>query len=83
MNIEITDLDHDTDEGVLQDKILSIMYQLKQQGITEVSSGELLMLLGCDAGEIGDEQFDIILSLPDNNDILAELSIARLSNQIH
>lgn len=83
MNIEITESGVEVDEDILQDQILSIMYQLKQQGIKEISSGDLLMLLGHDAGDIGDEQFDIMLSLPDNSDILAELSIARLNNQIH
>lgn len=63
--------------------ILSAMYQLKQQGTTEISEGDLLVLMGYDLDDIEEARFNVILSLPDSADEVAALSHARLNNQIH
>jgi hypothetical protein len=70
-------------ESETRDQILGLMYSFKQQGMDQISLGELLLLLGVDLEEITDDQFDIMVSLPDSSDLEAELCWARINNQIH
>lgn len=74
---------NDDDEQALRDQILSIMYQFKQQGVDEIRSSDLMMLLGYEEEEIPPEEFDIWLSLPDNADLEAEAAAAKIMGKIH
>ena len=71
------------DEQSLRDQILSIMYQFKQQGVDELRSSDLMMLLGYEEEEIPPEEFDIWLSLPENADLEAEAAAAKIMGKIH
>ena len=73
----------DDEERDLRDQILSIMYQFKQQGIDELRSSDLMMLLGYEEEEIPPEEFDIWLSLPENADLEAEAAAAKIMGKIH
>jgi hypothetical protein len=72
-----------TDDEFVRDQILSIVYQMKLQGVDVISAGQILLLLGVEPDQIEDEQFDIMLSMSDENEVLGELATARLSNNVH
>jgi len=72
-----------TDRDETNDQILSVLYQLKMQGVESISSGELMMLMGIDEEEIPSDQFNIVLRLTEDNEIQGELALARLMNRIH
>ena len=74
-----------TDDDVKQvrDQILSIIYQLKKQGVDPVSLGQVLVLMGMDEDSIEEEKFDIMLSMSEENEVIGELALARLCNNIH
>ena len=73
----------DDEEQALREQILSIMYQFKQQGVDEIRSSDLMMLLGYEEEEIPPEEFDIWLSLPDNANLEAEAALAKILGQLH
>lgn len=74
---------NDNDEQELRDQILSIMYQFKQQGVDEIRSSDLMMLLGYEEEEIPPEEFDIWLALPEHADLEAEAAAAKIMGKIH
>ena len=63
-----------TDRDETNDQILSVLYQLKMQGVESISSGELMMLMGIDEEEIPSDQFNIVLRLTEDNEIQGELA---------
>jgi hypothetical protein len=71
------------DEHQLRDQILSIMYQFKQQGVDELRSSDLMMLLGYEEEEIPPEEFDIWLTLPEHAELEAEVAAAKIMGKIH
>lgn len=73
----------DDEERDLRDQILSIMYQFKQQGVDEIRSSDMMLLLGYEEEEIPPEEFDIWLSLPENADLEAEAAAAKIMGRIH
>lgn len=74
---------NDDDDQALRDQILSIMYQFKQQGVDEIRSSDLMMLLGYEEEEIPSEEFDIWLSLPSDSNLEAEAALAKILGQLH
>lgn len=83
MSQKTIDSDPNEDAQAMANLVLSMMYQLKQQGIMEISSGDLQVLLGMDPSDIDAREFETILSLPDSSDDIAALCHARITNQIH
>ena len=73
----------DDEERDLRDQIHSIMYQFKQQGVDEIRSSDMMLLLGYEEEEIPPEEFDIWLSLPENADLEAEAAAAKIMGRIH
>ena len=73
MTYKFRDSDSNEEAQSMASLVLSMMYQLKQQGIMEISSGDLQVLLGMDPSDIDAREFDTILSLPDSSDDIAAL----------
>jgi len=67
----------------IHDQILSILYQLKQQGVTKISSAHIMLILGVEEEEIPSDHYGIMLSLDQDAELEAELATARLMNNIH
>ena len=55
----------------------------KQQGVEEIRSSDMMLLLGYEEEEIPPEEFDIWLSLPENADLEAEAAAAKIMGRIH